>query len=414
MNQARTRRAFRSLSPILAALLLAGAAAGADASPRAPVTGRAATPATGRAATLATSRAATPASTTAATPAGSTPSVYGWAVIRSPKGLPYSVPARDGDSSEHAGVFLRHYNTGAFGVTFNGVGAVIAGCDGTNGCFGATQVSAMGLAQATCISNETQVDGPDLEAFVLCQDSHGHAVDSRFTVSFVAHRDPRGALGYLLARQVGPTTYGAIAGSTYNSAGGTSKIHRIAAGRYKVVLPNLPVALAGNLQVTGGAVQSGYTKFAGCRVTGRSTAGSHSSVIVRCENASGALVDSSVNVTYTNGVGLQGDDESGSLPYLSFFANKPTAASYHPQAAFRSSTGSGAPTITRTAVGRYTALLPDMPLGGAAIVTAYGSAESHCQIGAIRTSGAEQAVKVTCFGLHGVHRDSLFYLSFEH
>ena len=130
---------------------------------------------------------------------------------------------------------------------------------------------------------------------------------------------------------------------------------------------------------------------------------------MRCFAFDGSRLDTRFYLSFTDGATLNGAGGPGA--YL--FANKPTAASYHPTAAFRYSSHAGAtPRVSRTGVGRYSVKLPGMTVGGVAEVTAFGAGKSRCQLTDIRTDALPQVIGVRCTSMTGAPKDSRFYLSY--
>lgn len=103
------------------------------------------------------------------------------------------------------------------------------------------------------------------------------------------------------------------------------------------------------------------------------------------------------------GDGLQ--TPQGGLSWI--WANNPNSASYTPEVLYRYSTGS-APTITRSAVGRYEVSHPGVSTGtgGTHQVTAYGGgAATSCKI----SSWSNNSVGVECYSLAtGAYADSMY------
>ena len=112
---------------------------------------------------------------------------------------------------------------------------------------------------------------------------------------------------------------------------------------------------------------------------------------------------------------LEGADDRREA-YL--WANNPTAASYTPTPSYSWNGNRADPTITRSAVGVYTALLPG--LGGSVSgelghvqVTPYANSLLRAKVSSWGTSGADAVVTVRCFDSAGAPADSRFVLSYN-
>ena len=116
-------------------------------------------------------------------------------------------------------------------------------------------------------------------------------------------------------------------------------------------------------------------------------------------------------MTFVKGIGLSGF-HGLSNAYL--WANRPTAASYHPRKRYTFSTAGTKPTIKRTSRGHYSVILPGMPKGGAVQVTSYGIGTIRCILSSIRTSGLPQTVGVRCYDVAGHFQDGQFTLAYLH
>ena len=208
-----------------------------------------------------------------------------------------------------------------------------------------------------------------------------------------------GTYAFLLDNQPTQTDFTPDPNYAFNSHGGTNSVHRSGAGSYQVTLPGMTAA--GNIQVT--TASDGF-----CRILSWTTGVSATTVQVRCYSpVDGSLSDESFIVMYTHHVGLTGAP-GRKAAYV--YANKPTTSSYTPPTAYRYTTGS-TPKVKRTSAGKYNVVLPGLPAGGAAAVTAVGTGTSRCQLTSI-AGKVGQTVGVACFSPSGTPVDSEFMLSF--
>ena len=100
-----------------------------------------------------------------------------------------------------------------------------------------------------------------------------------------------------------------------------------------------------------------------------------------------------------------------SVAYL--LADRTATRSYTPTSVCRYAKAAGTPAILRTATGRWRIRLPSMPVGGAAVVTPYGTAARQCQVAGIVTHGTPQVLAVRCFDHTGTPADAAFMLAYE-
>jgi len=190
----------------------------------------------------------------------------------------------------------------------------------------------------------------------------------------------------------------------YNSSGGTNHIDHDSVGHYIVTLGGLG-GQSGNVQVTAYGTTPGT-----CRVSYWGTTGVNQPIGVTCRDVAGSFVDKSFNLTYVDGIGLQGYTTG---KYAYFWADKPHAASYLPASLYRSSSSGSGPAVIRMGVGRYTVhLLGITTHGGSVQVTAYGTGKVRCQVSGIATVASPETVSVRCFKPNGALTDSKYSFMF--
>jgi hypothetical protein len=179
-----------------------------------------------------------------------------------------------------------------------------------------------------------------------------------------------------------------------NSSGATNTVIRSAAGRYRVLLPNLG-ANAGMVHVTA---DGNYTQY--CKVESWGPIildPTTQEVRVRCFNMSGELADSRFTLSYADPV-----VPDNQMAYL--WANSPSQASYTPLLNWQFNSTGAANTVTRNAQGVYTATLPNLgsfngwPIwAGHVQVTAYGTGTEQCKVSHWAPVGSDIQVGVRCF-----------------
>jgi hypothetical protein len=333
--------------------------------------------------------------TSGTAPAGFTPAA-GWVVVRHPSTSAAYTPAPADRGNSTGGVNTVDRNvTGSWIVTMPGLG--VSG--------GTVQVSPLNRYPRFCSVGSWGL-APDLEIAVTCRRRDGVAVDTKFVVLFAVGSGvvlvPAPRLAYVL-NDVDDADHTPTMTWQYSSNGETFTVDHLGVGRYALHLGAIPDA--------GGTILSSVTDalVASCRVVDWDDPGDELVIRVTCRGATGVPSDETFTVLHLWRLGPEG---TGGGPAAYLWADQPTAASYTPPGARRFSTAGERPTVRRTAVGVYQATLPGMPAGGAALVTAYGTGSSHCQLGSIRTSGTPQRVGVRCFKPDGTRVDSRFTLAY--
>lgn len=341
-------------------------------------------------------------SVTAAKPGPSTsPTVttekgWGWAVVRQPQTASYSLSNADGRDSAAATVTYTRTAAGQSVVTFPGI---------SNGNIGVPVVTAFAKTNRQCaIADWQSLSGGTSQPSVIveCLRADGAPADTQFSLSFVIRGDlgPNIAYLYSFCQISGCTT-----SVSSNPTGQTNTVQRSGVGTYQVALPGMATGI-GNVQVSA---QSGSAEA--CRATSLSVAGSELDIGVACRGLSGAPVDGGFILDYARRVGLTGDTARKASFLL---ATRPSASSYHPEAAFRFSSVGIVPTITRSGAGTYLVTLPGMPAGGSAQVTPYGPGTARCTLTSIRTGGTPQQIGVRCAKPDGTAINSKFSLTYTH
>jgi hypothetical protein len=224
--------------------------------------------------------------------------------------------------------------------------------------------------------------------------------------------------GYLWADQPIAASYTPI--HQDNSSGAVNTVTRTGVGVYMALLPNLG-ASAGVVHVTA---VGNFTQHCKVNNWGPPAFSTTQQVAVRCFNQSGALADSQFTLSYVNPV-----VSDGPMAYL--WADQPSAATYVPYAAYQFNSSGSTNTVTRTGVGAYKAVLPNVGGNweGHVQVTAYGSGTERCKVSNWRGAGtvgrtlatwsplvSGVEVNVRCFAgsgvLPGTPADTKFTLTF--
>jgi hypothetical protein len=287
---------------------------------------------------------------------------------------------------------------------------------------GTVQISPIGASARNCMIDGWAQNGSDEDAYVYCANASGlSAMNSKFTVAYLATIATTGRLAYLWASQPTTSSYTPDLAYSYNSTGGSNTIHRLGTGNYLVTL----AGLAGAASQRGDAQVSAYTNAGGatastpdggvivpaiCNVISWVPYSTAMLVQVQCRDPfSGNPYDSRFTLAFMQGLGLKG---VGGTRVAYTFATQASAASYTPLANYSYMSNAKVPHITRQGAGAYAVTLPGMPKGGMAIVTAY-LGKRHCIVGSIRTDATPQRILVRCFDSSYKPIDARFTLTFE-
>jgi hypothetical protein len=240
-----------------------------------------------------------------------------------------------------------------------------------------------------------------MDVQIRCHLRAGEPADSKFVVAFQDF--PEGKAAYFLADQPTAPGYSPNPQWSYNSTPfNTNFVSRMSVGRYYVQIPGLGSA-GGSFQV------SAFADTNACRAQNAFAANGGEVIIVKCRDSFENPIDAIFDLTFMEDQGLK----AVSLPRQAYlWANRPTAASYQPAAAYRWSSVDGVPTVTRSAAGRYSVELPGQRLGGAALVTPTGLGTARCNVASIRTDALPQRIGVSCFDFVGAAADSAFTLAY--
>ncbi|MFO1540095.1 MAG: hypothetical protein ACKOTZ_06555 [Chloroflexota bacterium] len=333
--------------------------------------------------------------------AGTAPSASAWVVVRDPgRTTPYTPRRADRSTTGGSGIVVTRVAPGWWIVD-------LPGLDPLEANYGHPQVSPMGTAPRTCWVEDWTGTGSWMRVGVRCAlpSAPGTGADSRFVLTWV--RDTYSPVlfptfAYLWNSDAGSS---GTPSSLYqhNAAGGLlASVVRSAPGRWFFTFPGIENARIVTVTPYGDA--------ADCSVVGWSpTIGGDTEAEVACRATDGSgAIDRQANVFVGAAVPTTGFGRHG----VTLWASAPTSSRYVPAAAYRWSSSGKAPRIVRNARGAYTVYLRGQRPGGAAIVTPYGVAARHCQVGDIpRTSPAR--VVVRCFRQNGSPADAPFVLAWS-
>ena len=223
--------------------------------------------------------------------------------------------------------------------------------------------------------------------------THWNSADSAFLI-----RGSQGIYGYAWANNATSASY--IPSTTYSldSQGGAITVTRSGVGTYSVKF--------GLMGTTGGMVH--VTAYGAtnthCGTTGWIASGSDEVVGVLCNNPAGVRVDSLYTVSFTKPVA------TGTIAYA--WADQATLASYTPSPTYQYNSDGGTITATRSAVGTYQLLIPNMAgSNGDVQVTAYNTL-GRCKVTSWGPSGTSQQVGVKCFSSGGSPADIRFDMTY--
>jgi len=324
--------------------------------------------------------------------AQSDPDQWAWVTARKPTTTDYTPAAKDQGTVGSSAAVVHRSGVGQYQVMFPGIA--------NPNRVGTVLVTALSGQPRYCLLYDFGEDvQADITVFVRCYSFDGQAADSKFSVVFTSGGLNSGTFAFLLDNGNTQTDFTPDPNYVYSSAFQPNTVHRSAVGTYQATLSGMPPG-EGDLQLS-------TTPDANCRITGWSGTTSMTVAIKCFAEGTNALIDNGFSLVYSDDVGMTGLP-GRTAAYL--FANKPTTSSYTPAAAYRYSSGMQ-PYVKRSGKGTYTVVMPGMPVGGAASVSAVGAGKSRCQLTSIATS-KPQKVGVACFTPSGSPVDSQFTFSY--
>lgn len=285
-------------------------------------------------------------------------------------------------------------------ITRSGVGVYTVRFHGLASPGGVAHASAYGVGNGDFCTIERYLPRPpDQLVRVRCFDGDGNASDSRFVANFTDQQAPGGHLGYLLSHDPAPAggSYVPFAQWSFDSGGGPIVVTRIGVGRYQVHLAALDQTFPGeywngSFRATAVGADPVHCEVLDPRFS------DPNDVPVRCYDPDGFAVDSRFTLTYANGVNVL-----GSQPVHAAAMARPQPGGVDPVVGGWSSPG-GMPVAEWLGVGDYRVSFPGigMPFGHA-IVSAFGTPNSHCNVAQWAPAAGAQTVRVNCWAAGGVN-----------
>jgi hypothetical protein len=214
---------------------------------------------------------------------------------------------------------------------------------------------------------------------------------------------PSGPSGSAFVWAHDPTSasYTPSSGYQWNSTSpwtAVNTVTRSGVGSYTVFLPGL-AAVSGTVLVTAYGSTNDY-----CKVGSWGPNGTQQAVNVRCYNSAGQPADSTYTLSYSN-------RSWGSRGYV--WADQPGSASYNPSAPYQANSSGATNRITRSGVGTYQVILPNLGASAGHVeVTAYGYGSERCKTSGWGASGTDQSIGVRCFTAAGAAVDTYFTLTY--
>jgi hypothetical protein len=147
-----------------------------------------------------------------------------------------------------------------------------------------------------------------------------------------------------------------------------------------------------------------------CKVGFWGPSGADLAVDVRCFTNTGIAADSLFTASFTGPV--QNPGEMGFA-----WADQPTTASYTPSLTYQFNSTGATNTITRSAVGNYTVIMPGLGAvpAGHVKVTAYGAGDSNaCKVASWLENAGARTINVLCFNAAGSPVDTYYTVTYVH
>jgi hypothetical protein len=226
---------------------------------------------------------------------------------------------------------------------------------------------------------------------VRCFDSAGVPADTRFVASFTNQTAAAGTFAYLRADQPSPpidVPYSPSATYSYDSTGTGPQVWRQSVGVYMMLIGTVDAHYPmdhhdGVYQVTAYG-----TDPVRCEVHGENDE-MPTPIAVFCVDANGAATDTRFAVTYAHSTSLLGTGVQAANAHFRYFSADPTT--WFLEGFWNAG---GAPSLTRSGVGRYHVIFPGVALsGGYTTAGARGNPFTYCHV----ASWSSGAVNVHCF-----------------
>jgi hypothetical protein len=197
---------------------------------------------------------------------------------------------------------------------------------------------------------------------------------------------------------------------SYNPSGGGISIYRSEPGYYFVTFDGL----SGSATELGTGIATAYGSKATCEGGSISVSGASLVEVVNCWNPTGGQVDSDFSLVLEQRASWSGAGENAYV-----YGVQPDAVigvPYIPAAAFSFNSAGGTNSVTRTATGAYTVMMPGLAhLGGTVQAdagntfdTANGAESTRCQVTSWGVQSGTTVAYVACVGPDGNPVDAVF------
>lgn len=305
------------------------------------------------------------------------------------------------------GIFVDHYATGKYWVTFNDVSSYS----------GNAQVAGYDDNANRCKVVDWYLENGNLKIQVYCHTPSGSLVNNRFVVWYSKDFVPgtgTTASAYIRSSYA-DRSHTPSSSWSWNSAGGSNYVTRDSTGFYTVAFSSLNAG-NGNALVTAFGTGSEY-----CKLQTWSLSGTTTNVQVVCYNSSGQLADSRFSLVFTGKLdsGAAGGYAHWDRGFV--WANQETSSSYTPNTTYNwnpITNSSSSNTAGRTSTGRYWVQYPSFPGVHAtnAMVSAYGPYQDavYCKPLSWDASGNGARLQVNCYGPSGNLVNSKFSAAYTY
>lgn len=309
-------------------------------------------------------------------------------------------------SSAGGAISITHGSTGAYTVTFAGLG---------NGLNSDVQVTGYGSTSSFCQTNGWgSSNGSDVNVSVLCFSPAGAAQDSSFTILYVSRvsGDHRPYESFVWADQPTAADYTPNTSYQYDSSGVPITVSRFSTGSYEALIPGFKNDSPSILVTAYG------TQPAHCGVNSTSSNFDRAFVNISCTDVHGVLTDTQFDLTYSNYLmpGYSAGVGASSVTGGAIFAYQPTATSPYPALAKTSIGIDGEPMTSQSVgTGRYDWHMTVEPQWTSSIVlaTAYGPPGHYCNVNDWGSSSLATDVYINCYNSKGKAAPAKFLSTFE-
>lgn len=289
------------------------------------------------------------------------------------------------------------YNSagGAIKIVRSAVGTYAVIFQGMAGAGGVAHASAYGVGSNYVCSVESYGPvGTDEVINVLCFDTAGVAVDTRFVANVTNRKPVTGRFGYFWSSNPVPPAAGYTppAAWSYDSTGSPIAVGRTAVGRYRVFLG----AFAAD---SAGIWNSGYLRVtphgsvpSACQVLEPALQAMPHILEVRCYDTTGFGVDTRFTLTYGRKLGMLGAVGPHASATVDLSGMAPVVAGW-------TNTYGGAPTASEIGIGLYEIVIPGAAAvaNGHVVASIMGTPPMFCNVGAWFNTATDKVVWVRCW-----------------